>query len=284
MQEDINSAVTQADQSAKPAPRQRGYMPGAGWGLPPDKTTTMPDPANPGPPTAGNLPTLYNPAPSGPPVYVPGGAKAPAQPPAIQPPRQPPRQPPQQPPRQPPPPPPTLPSGRPRRVSWWPHALLGIGIALLYVATFLPWAITASGALIMLQSTTIPGLVTQSSSSALDVADGFIGAMLTFSISLAMLNLILRGIGNVMGGGCFAGCAIIPFYPLLLGMLMLLGATILLAAGFGGFGALGQLPLTQSYGLGGLGLAHYELGYYVWYTGLIFSTIGMFGELVVWRR
>lgn len=152
------------------------------------------------------------------------------------------------------------------------------------MATFLPWAVTASGALIMLQSTTIPGLVTQSSSSALDVADGFISAILIFSIGLAGFNLILRGINKAMGGGCFAGCAIVPFYPILIALIMSLATTNVLAAGFGGYGPLSQLPVTQSYGLGGLGLAHYEPGYYVWYTGLIVNAFGMFGELVVWRR
>ncbi len=164
------------------------------------------------------------------------------------------------------------------------HALLASGVGLLILATFLPWGVNPSGALIMLQSTSIPGLATEGAPSALDVANGFISAILIFSIGLAAFNFILRGLSKAMGGGCFAGCFIVPLYPILIALALMLAATIVLAAGFGGYGPLSQLPVTQSYGLGGLGLAHYELGYYAWYTGLILNALGMFGELVVWRR
>lgn len=164
------------------------------------------------------------------------------------------------------------------------HALLLIGVGLLYLATYLPWAVSASGALVMLQSAGIPTPTASGGVTALQAADDLIAVMLVCSLGLLSFNAILRGLHALLGGGCFGGCAVSLFYPILLALIFSLAAVIALAAGFGGYGPLSQLPLVSSYGLGGLGVAHYELGYYTWYTGLIVNAVGMFGQFVVWRR
>lgn len=164
------------------------------------------------------------------------------------------------------------------------HALLLIGVGLLYLATYLPWAVSASGALVMLQSAGIPTPTASGGVTALQAADDLIAVMLVCSLGLLSFNAILRGLHALLGGGCFGGCAVSLFYPILLALIFSLAAVIALAAGFGGYGPLSQLPLVSGYGLGGLGAAHYELGYYTWYTGLIVNAVGMFGQFVVWRR
>ncbi|MDE3228690.1 MAG: hypothetical protein KGO05_02320, partial [Chloroflexota bacterium] len=157
-------------------------------------------------------------------------------------------------------------------------------VALLWVATYLPWAVSQSGALIMLQSIGVSAPSSSNGMTALQFADDVIGALLVCSLGLLFFNAILSGLHWLMGGGCFGGCAVSLFYPILLALVVALAAVIAIAAGFGGYGPLSQLPLVSSYGLGGLGAAHYELGYYTWYTGLIVNAAGMFGEFVVWRR
>lgn len=177
---------------------------------------------------------------------------------------------------------------QPGRWAQWvplPHALLVVGVGLLALATLLPWAVDSSGALITLQSTSIPALSTQSGDgSAAQMAYNLIGAIGVLSLGLLFFNVVLTGLNRLLGGGCVAGCAMVPLYPILVALIALLALTQVLAAGFGGMGALGQLPVVQSYGLGGIGAAHYEPGYYVWYTGLILNVAGMLGEFVVWRR
>jgi hypothetical protein len=157
-------------------------------------------------------------------------------------------------------------------------------VALLWVATYLPWAVSQSGALIMLQSIGVVAPSSVNGATALQFADDLIGATLVCSLGLLFFNAILSGLHWLLGGGCFGGCAVSLFYPILLALIVSLAAVIAFAAGFGGYGPLSQLPLVSSYGLGGLGAAHYELGYYAWYTGLIVNAAGMFGEFVVWRR
>jgi hypothetical protein len=158
-------------------------------------------------------------------------------------------------------------------------------VALLFIATLLPWGVDSSGALITLKATSIPALSTQSGDgSALQVAYDLAGAVGVLSLALLLSNVFLSGLNRLLGRGCVAGCAIVPLYPILLALLVALLVAQVLAAGFGGLGALAQAPGAQSYGLAGLGVAHYELGYYAWYTGLILNVAGMLGELVVWRR
>lgn len=158
-------------------------------------------------------------------------------------------------------------------------------MALLYIATLLPWGVDSSGSIIMLQTASVPALTTQSGDgAALQVAYDLIGAVGVLSLALLLSNVFLSGLNRVLGRGCVAGCALVPLYPILLALLVaLLGAQVL-AAGFGGLGALAQAPGAQSYGMAGLGVAHHELGYYFWYTGIIVNVVGMLGELVVWRR
>ena len=143
---------------------------------------------------------------------------------------------------------------------------------------------SASGALIMLQGATIPALVSQGDGSALQMAYNLIGVDGTLSLGLLLSNVVLSGLNRALGGRCLSGCVVIPLYPILLSLIPLLLLAQALTAGFGGMGALGQISVVQSYGLGGLGAAHYELGYYVWYTGLMLNVLGMLGELIVWRR
>jgi hypothetical protein len=158
-------------------------------------------------------------------------------------------------------------------------------VALLLLATRLPWGVDSSGEVIMLQSASIPALATQGGDgTALQAAYNLIGAIGVLSAGLLLFNVILSGLNKLLGGGCMAGCAMVPLYPILLALIGLLIVAQVLAAGFGGLGALAQVPAAQSYGMAGLGVAHYELGYYVWYTGLILNVAGMLGEFVVRRR
>ncbi len=158
-------------------------------------------------------------------------------------------------------------------------------MTLLLVATFLPWGVDSSGNIIMLQTTSVPALAGQSGAgSALQVAYDVIAGVGALSVALLLSNVFLNGLHRLLGRGCVAGCVITPLYPILLALIVALVAAQTVAAGFGGLGALAQAPGAQSYGLAGLGVAHYELGYYVWYTGIMLNVLGMFGEMVVWRR
>ena len=120
--------------------------------------------------------------------------------------------------------------------------------------------------------------------TALQIAYDLIGAVGVLSLALLLSNVFLSGLNRLLGRGCVAGCALVPLYPILLALILALVGTQVLAAGFGGLGALAQAPGAQSYGVAGLGVAHYELGYFFWYTGIIVNVLGMLGELVVWRR
>jgi hypothetical protein len=177
-----------------------------------------------------------------------------------------------------------------RRGGWsrWiplPHTLLLLGVALLLVATYLPWGVDASGDIIMLQTASVPALAGQGSNgTALQVAYDLIATVGGLSVALLLSNVFLSGLNKLLGRGCVAGCVITPLYPILLALIVALVVAQALAAGFGGLGALAQAPGAQSYGLAGLSVAHYEPGYYIWYTGIILNVAGMFGEMVVWRR
>ncbi len=167
-----------------------------------------------------------------------------------------------------------------------PHTLLIVGVALLLLATRLPWGVDSSGVIIMLQTASIPALATpgDGGGTALQVAYNLIGAIGVLSAGLLFFNIVLSGLNKVLGRGCLAGCVVVPLYPILLALIGSLLIAQVLAAGFGGLGVLAQAPAAQSYGLAGLGVAHYEPGYYLWYTGIIVNVVGMLGEFVVWRR
>lgn len=179
----------------------------------------------------------------------------------------------------------SAPSLRRGRFSRWiplSHTLLIAGVLLLALATRLPWGVDGSGSLITLQSAPSSSLqLFGGDGSALSVAYNLISFIAAVSTGLLFFNALLSGVNRVLGRGCLAGCVVAPLYPILLGFIFVLLAAQVLAAGFGG---LGGLELTQSYGMGGAGVAHYELGYYAWYTGLILNVAGMLGEFVVWRR
>ncbi len=163
-----------------------------------------------------------------------------------------------------------------------PHTLLVVGILLLLLATRLPWGVDSSGNLVTLQSVTVPALSsTGGDGSALAAAINLIGVIGVLSAALLFFNAILSGINRALRGGCLAGCIVAPLYPILLALIGCLLVAQLVAAGFGG---LGGLELTQQIGMGAVGLAHYELGYYAWYTGLILNVAGMLGELVIRGR
>jgi len=166
-----------------------------------------------------------------------------------------------------------------------PHTLLLLGVALLLLATYLPWGVDASGNLIMLQTAGVQSLPNQDGgTTAAQVAYNIITVVGGLSVAMLLSNAVLSGLHRLLGRGCFAKSFTALFYPILIA----LGVTLLiaeaLAAGFGGISALAQIPAAQSYGVAGLSLAHYELGYYVWYTGIMVNVAGMLGELVVWRR
>jgi hypothetical protein len=166
-----------------------------------------------------------------------------------------------------------------------PHTLLLLGVALLLLATYLPWGVDASGNLIMLQTAGVQSLPNQDGgTTAAQVAYNIITVVGGLSVAMLLSNAVLSGLHRLLGRGCFAKSFTALFYPILIA----LGVTLLiaeaLAAGFGGISALAQIPAAQSYGVAGLSLARYELGYYVWYTGIMVNVAGMLGELVVWRR
>lgn len=318
MQDDFNSAPTPAGLPTPPPAQRPAQPPGSPPGSPPghapvwgqrspDQTVTYYGPVDMDQPTvamspqpsvtwpdpgqttpAAPPPPARQPQLSGPPIYQPGYVPAPL--PAPLAPRQPQRaSAPHAQPRIAAPVAVYAPSRPARRGRWaaWiplPHALLVVGVGLLYVATLLPWAVDSSGSLITLQTASIPALSGQGGDgTALQVAYNLIGAVGVLSAGLLFFNVILRGLNKLLGGGCLAGCAIVPLYPILLALIGGLVVAQVLAAGFGGMGALGQIPVAQSYGLGGLGAAHYEPGYYVWYTGIIVNVVGMLGEFAVGR-
>lgn len=163
-----------------------------------------------------------------------------------------------------------------------PHTLLVVGVLLLLLATRLPWGMDGSGNLVTLQSVTVPALSsTGGDGSALTAAFNLISVIGVLSGALLFFNAILSGINRALRGGCLAGCIVAPLYPILLALTGCLLVAQLVAAGFGG---LGGLALTQQLGMGAVGVAHYELGYYAWYTGLILNVAGMLGELVIRGR
>lgn len=176
-------------------------------------------------------------------------------------------------------------AARPGRFSRWiplPHTLLVVGVLLLLLATRLPWGVDDSGNLVMLQSVTVPAFSTMGGDgSALAAAYNLMSVVGGLSAGLLFFNAILSGINRALRGGCLAGCIVAPLYPILLALTACLLVAQIVAAGFGG---LGGLALTQQIGMGAAGMAHYELGYYVWYTGLILNVAGMLGELVVRGR
>lgn len=172
----------------------------------------------------------------------------------------------------------------PARRRWisLPHTLLIAGVLLMLLATVLPWGVDGSGNLVTLQGATIPALGTQSGDqSAAQVAYQLLSAIGTLSAGLLFANLVLSGLNRALGGRCLAGCIVLPFYPILLALIACLLIVQVLAAGFGG---LGGLAVTQQFGMGAAGVAHYEPGYYVWYTGLILNVAGMLGEAIIWRK
>lgn len=293
-----------------PAHGQAGAQPlgqGAGWAGqtvsyhgqvsldPPTVADPQPPAPWPGIPGAASpfAPTVHKPQPSSPkpPIYQPPGYQ-PAAPPIIP---APPLAPPVAPLAGPPavvPMAPRVPAQavapRRSRLAAWvplPHALLLLGVALLFIATRLPWGVDGSGNIIMLQTASVPALSADGGNgTALQVALNLIGAVGVLSVALLLSNVFLSGLNKLLGRGCVAGCVITPLYPILLALIVALVAAQALAAGFGGLGALAQAPGAQSYGMAGLGVAHHELGYYLWYTGLILNVTGMLGEFVVWRR
>jgi hypothetical protein len=150
------------------------------------------------------------------------------------------------------------------------------------LATRLPWGVDDSGNLVTLQSVTVPAISSASSDgSAQTAAYNLISVIAGLSVGLLFFNAILSGINRALRGGCLAGCIVAPLYPILLALTGCLLVAQIVAAGFGG---LGGLALTQQLGMGAAGMAHYELGYYAWYTGLIINVAGMLGELVVRGR
>ncbi len=324
MQDDFNSAATAPDQpgpgapgqprpagqplgviqpNASPSPGQAGGWAGPTVSYHGSQLTGPQTVADPQPPAA------WPGAPGGsaaakPPIYVPAGLPPAAPPPIPAAPLAPPfggptapvaprapariSRPPTPPSRPVAPPPPQGQPGRPRRWAAWvplPHALLLAGVALLFIATLLPWGVDSSGSLIMLQTASVPALTPQGGDgTALQIAYDLIGAVGVLSLALLLSNVFLSGLNRLLGRGFVAGCALVPLYPILLALILALIGTQVLAAGFGGLGALAQAPGAQSYGVAGLGVAHYELGYFFWYTGIIVNVIGMLGEFVVWRR
>lgn len=186
--------------------------------------------------------------------------------------------------------PPAAPPAAPQPGRWrrWvplPHTLLLLGVALLLLATYLPWGLDASSNLIMLQNASVQPLPNQSGSgTAAQVAYDLITTVGALSVAMLLSNAVLSGLHWALGGRCFAKSVTALFYPILVALALALLVAEALSAGFGGISALAQVPAAQSYGVAGLGAAHYELGYYVWYTGIMVNVAGMLGELVVWRR
>ncbi|HEY8325948.1 MAG TPA: hypothetical protein VIG77_15725 [Ktedonobacterales bacterium] len=175
--------------------------------------------------------------------------------------------------------------GRWRRWVPLPHTLLLLGVALLLLATYLPWGVDASGNLIMLPTAGVQSLPNQSGgTTAAQVAYNLITVVGGLSVAMLLSNAVLSGLHRLLGRGCFAKSFTALFYPILVALALALLIAEALAAGFGGISALAQVPVAQSYGVAGLGMAHYELGYYLWYTGIMVNVAGMLGELVVWRR
>lgn len=166
-----------------------------------------------------------------------------------------------------------------------PHLLLALSLGLMLAATRLPWGVDANGNLIMLQTTSVPGLASQGDAgTALQVAYDLIAGVGVLSAGAFAFNVFLRGINRLLGGGCMAGCLLVPLYPILLAVLVaLLGADVL-AASFGGAGPLAQAPGAQTYGLGGLSVVNYKLGYLAWYTGIMLNIAGLLGEFAVSGR
>lgn len=177
---------------------------------------------------------------------------------------------------------------RPGRLRRWvplPHTLLLLGVALLLLATYLPWGVDASGNLIMLQTAGVQSLPNQDGgTTAAQVAYNIITVVGGLSVAMLLSNAVLSGLHRLLGRGCFAKSFTALFYPILIALGVALLIAEALAAGFGGISALAQIPAAQSYGVAGLSLAHHELGYYLWYTGIMVNVAGMLGELVVWRR
>lgn len=175
--------------------------------------------------------------------------------------------------------------GRWRRWVPLPHTLLLLGVALLLLATYLPWGVDASGSLIMLQTAGVQSLPNQSgASTAAQVAYNLITIVGGLSVAMLLSNAVLSGLHRLLGRGCFAKSFTALFYPILVALALALLIAEAFTAGFGGISALAQIPAAQSYGVAGLGVAHHELGYYLWYTGIMVNVAGMLGELVVWRR
>lgn len=165
----------------------------------------------------------------------------------------------------------------------WPHTLLLVGVALLFLATLLPWGVDGSGALVSIQTATVSSVIAQANGSALQVANSLVGAVAVLSVALILLNVILLGLNTGLRALGAPGCATLLFSPALLALIALLLIVDVAAAGFGGQGDLGQFITIAGLGPGPLGGAHRELGFYAWYAGIALNALGTFGQLGVRR-
>lgn len=154
-----------------------------------------------------------------------------------------------------------------------PHTLLLLGVAALFVAMRLPWGVDPNGALVSIQTATIPQLARAGGDgAAAPAAANLVTLVAGLSVGLLLFNSVLRGIYRALGSGIVGGCVTALFYPILIALVV---ALLIAQVAAGGFGALGDLGASS---------AHFETGYVAWYTGLAVNVAGMLGELFVGGR
>lgn len=167
------------------------------------------------------------------------------------------------------------------------HIILFAGVALLAVALTRAWGTAADGTEIFVRSFTLPrlgGNARQVGAAAMRTATTLVAAVGVLALALFLVNGIVTLLNKIIGIIGLSGLASILFFPVLWGVALLMFAALALAAGFGGLGALSQLPIVQSHGFAEIAVKSPALGYYLWWAGIGAAFIGTLGELLMKRR
>lgn len=167
------------------------------------------------------------------------------------------------------------------------HVFLIVGVVCMWIALGQQWGTDASGGTIFVRSFASPRLGTQGvdiGELAYRAGSGIVIACAVLGAALIVVNTLIALVNRALGIIGLSGCATLIAFPLVWGLATLLFGGLLLAAGFGGLGALSQLPIVHDYALANTIIKQPTFGFYLWWGGIAAAFIGMLGQLVIRRR
>ena len=157
-----------------------------------------------------------------------------------------------------------------------------MGLALMQ-----PWGVDTQGSPVYVNTFSSAALSAQGvdvGALAFQTAEWLLGAAALLAVALIVTNLITLAFNKALGLIGLSGCASLLFIPVLWGLAALLAGVLLLAAGFGGLGALSELPFVQNHGFADAAVQSAARGYYIWWAGIGLTFVGMLGQLALRRR